>query len=76
MTDKRIFQRVPESYRGALLCAVLLVVSHAEIEIRIYRTNSEGDAQFLHSKCYIFEGADEEEAFVKVSDFIENGMGD
>lgn len=27
-----------------------------KFEIRVYRTNANGDAQFLHSKCYIFEG--------------------
>lgn len=28
----------------------------SKIKIRIYRTNDEGDAQFLHAKCYIFLG--------------------
>lgn len=28
----------------------------SSIKIRIFRTNDEGDAQFLHAKCYIFLG--------------------
>lgn len=28
----------------------------SKIKIRIFRTNDEGDAQFLHAKCYIFLG--------------------
>lgn len=28
----------------------------SKIKIRIYRTDEEGDAQFLHAKCYIFLG--------------------
>lgn len=50
---------------------------NSKIEIRIYRTNSEGDAQFLHSKCYIFEGADEEDYGVGIvgsSNFTSKGL--
>lgn len=27
-----------------------------KIEIRVYKTNDDGDVQFMHSKCYIFQG--------------------
>lgn len=27
-----------------------------KIEIRVYKNNDEGDVQFMHSKCYIFQG--------------------
>ena len=45
-----------------------------KIAIRIYRTDSEGDAQFLHSKCYIFTSAHEAIGIVGSSNFTQKGL--
>ena len=49
-----------------------------KLEIRVYRTNADGDAQFLHSKCYIFEGCHENNAIgigiVGSSNFTSKGL--
>ena len=45
-----------------------------KVEIRIYRTDADGDAQFLHSKCYIFIGKDDAVGIVGSSNFTEKGL--
>ena len=49
----------------------------SKVEIRIYRTDENGDAQFLHSKCYIFAGDDDATAgIIGSSNFTEKGLHD
>ncbi|MBQ2575455.1 MAG: DEAD/DEAH box helicase family protein, partial [Bacteroidales bacterium] len=45
-----------------------------KVEIRIYRTDADGDAQFLHSKCYIFIGNNDAVGIVGSSNFTEKGL--
>ena len=45
-----------------------------KVEIRIYRTDADGDTQFLHSKCYIFIGKDDAVGIVGSSNFTEKGL--
>ncbi len=45
-----------------------------KIEIRIYRTDPDGDAQFLHSKCYIFLGGNDAIGIVGSSNFTQKGL--
>ena len=46
-----------------------------KVEIRIYRTDEKGDAQFLHSKCYIFTGKSSEAVgIVGSSNFTKKGL--
>jgi hypothetical protein len=45
-----------------------------KIEIRIYRQNENDDAQFLHSKCYIFEGNSKAYGIIGSSNFTEKGL--
>lgn len=48
-----------------------------KVEIRIYRTDAKEDAQFLHSKCYIFTGDEEATAgIIGSSNFTEKGLHD
>lgn len=48
----------------------------SKLQIRLYRNDDEGDAQFLHAKCYIFIGKDEDNrsAIVGSSNFTEKGL--
>ncbi len=46
-----------------------------KVEIHIYRTDEKGDAQFLHSKCYIFTGKSSEAVgIVGSSNFTKKGL--
>ncbi len=46
-----------------------------KVEIRIYRTDDKEDAQFLHSKCYIFAGDEDATAgIIGSSNFTEKGL--
>lgn len=46
-----------------------------KVEIRIYRTDEKEDAQFLHSKCYIFAGDEDATAgIIGSSNFTEKGL--
>ena len=48
----------------------------SKIQIRIFRKNEEDDIQFLHSKCYIFDGAcvGTGYGFIGSSNFTEKGL--
>ena len=45
-----------------------------KVEIRIYRTDPDGDAQFLHSKCYIFIGGNDAVGIIGSSNFTAKGL--
>lgn len=70
--------KLKEEYMGSV--ALLQKYCHAEeseskIKIRVYRTNEEGDAQFLHAKCYIFLGDDEAtKGIIGSSNFTGKGL--
>ena len=46
----------------------------SKVEIRIYRTDEKADAQFLHSKCYIFTGKSDAVGIVGSSNFTAKGL--
>lgn len=48
----------------------------SKLQIRLYRKDANGDAQFLHAKCYIFIGNDSEnrKAIVGSSNFTQKGL--
>ncbi len=50
----------------------------SKLQIRLYRNDEDGDAQFLHAKCYIFIGNDEDnrKAIVGSSNFTQKGLED
>ena len=70
--------KLKKEYMGSV--ALLQKYCHAEeseskIKIRVYRTNEEGDAQFLHAKCYIFLGDDEAtKGIIGSSNFTGEGL--
>lgn len=45
-----------------------------KLEIRVYRTDANEDAQFLHSKCYIFIGENNSIGIVGSSNFTRKGL--
>lgn len=46
----------------------------SKIKIRIYKRNEEGDARFLHAKCYIFKSPDKSVGIIGSSNFTKKGM--
>ena len=47
----------------------------SKLKIRIYKRDSEGNAQFLHSKCYVFtDNADEAVGIIGSSNFTQKGL--
>lgn len=47
----------------------------SKLKIRIYKRDSEGNAQFLHSKCYIFtDNVDEAVGIIGSSNFTKKGL--
>lgn len=47
----------------------------SKLRIRIYKRDSEGNAQFLHSKCYVFtDNADEAVGIIGSSNFTQKGL--
>lgn len=55
-TDIKQLELKDEYKRAIHLLLQYCEEDNQKLEIRVYRTNTDGDAQFLHSKCYIFEG--------------------
>ena len=47
---------------------------NSKIKIRIFRKNDDGDAQFLHAKCYIFLGEERTCGIVGSSNFTQKGL--
>ena len=48
--------------------------NNPKIQIRLYEKNEKGEKQLLHSKCYIFKGADDSYGIIGSSNFTENGL--
>lgn len=46
----------------------------SKIKIRIYKRNNEGDARFLHAKCYIFKNPDNSIGIIGSSNFTRKGL--
>lgn len=47
----------------------------SKLKIRIYKRDSEGNAQFLHSKCYIFRGGEDDAVgIIGSSNFTQKGL--
>jgi len=46
----------------------------SKLQIRIYRKDNEGDAQFFHAKCYIFCGNDYAIGVIGSSNFTQKGL--
>ncbi len=64
-----------EEYKHAIqLLLQYCVGEDPKLEIRVYRTDENGDAQFLHSKCYIFMGNGDAVGIVGSSNFTAKGL--
>lgn len=48
----------------------------SKLQIRIYKTNEDGDAQFFHAKCYIFSGQNYAIGIIGSSNFTQKGLED
>lgn len=48
--------------------------AESKLQIRIYRKDEEGDAQFFHAKCYIFSGAGYAAGIIGSSNFTQKGL--
>lgn len=46
----------------------------SKLQIRIYKTDEDGDAQFFHAKCYIFSGANYASGIIGSSNFTQKGL--
>lgn len=59
-----------------LLLDFCTVDDNPKIEIRIYKKNEEDETQFLHSKCYIFDGLEVGKGFglIGSSNFTDKGL--
>ena len=65
--------KVKEEYKRV----VELLIRHCgsgKLQIRIYSKNSEGQEEFLHSKCYIFSSKDFSFGIIGSSNFTEKGL--
>lgn len=49
---------------------------NAKVQICLCKQNAEGDAQFLHAKCYIFKGAKRALGIIGSSNFTKRGLQD
>lgn len=47
-----------------------------QFEIKIYKRDENGDAQFMHAKTYIFKGDDDSCGIIGSSNFTKNGLQD
>lgn len=47
---------------------------NSKFQIRIYRKDNDGDAQFFHAKCYIFSGNDYAIGIIGSSNFTQKGL--
>ncbi len=62
--------------------AISLLLDHctdkedSKIQIRVFRTNENDEQQFFHSKCYIFDGHEQQAgyAFIGSSNFTKKGL--
>lgn len=50
--------------------------SEAKIQICMLPKREDGDAQFLHAKCYIFLGGDSDKGIIGSSNFTQKGLED
>lgn len=50
--------------------------NQSRIKVRIFKRDENGDAQFLHAKCYIFIGATESAGIIGSSNFTKKGLED
>ena len=48
----------------------------SKLQIRIYKTDEDGDAQFFHAKCYIFSGQNYAIGIIGSSNFTQKGLED
>lgn len=46
----------------------------SKIKIRLYKTDENGEAQFLHAKCYIFRGSTSYYGIIGSSNFTQKGL--
>lgn len=74
-TDINVLE-LKDEYMHAISCLLDYCTSdeNSKVEIRVYRTNANEDAQFLHSKCYIFVGENNAVGIVGSSNFTQKGL--
>lgn len=68
---------VTDEYVEAVRCIEDYCLENEEnskLQIRLYRKDANGDAQFLHAKCYIFLGQENKRAIIGSSNFTKNGL--
>lgn len=75
MTDINDLE-LKDEYKHAISCLLDYCTPDdgSKVEIRVYRTNANEDAQFLHSKCYIFVGDNNAIGIVGSSNFTQKGL--
>lgn len=76
-TDINELQLLPEYEKAiSLLLDYCTEEDDSKIQIRIYRTNEQDEVQFLHSKCYIFDGLSKGEGYgiIGSSNFTDKGL--
>jgi type III restriction enzyme, res subunit family len=64
---------IKDEYKS-IINLLLKYCSSGKIQIRVYSKNANGEAEFLHSKCYIFSGSSLSYGIIGSSNFTQKGL--
>lgn len=64
---------IKDEYKS-IINLLLKYCSSGRIQIRVYSKNANGEAEFLHSKCYIFSGSSLSYGIIGSSNFTQKGL--
>lgn len=64
---------IKDDYKN-VINLLLKYCSSGKIQIRVYSKNVNGEAEFLHSKCYIFSGSSLSYGIIGSSNFTQKGL--
>ena len=64
---------IKDEYKN-VINLLLKYCSCGKIQIRVYSKNANGEAEFLHSKCYIFSGSSLSYGIIGSSNFTQKGL--
>ena len=64
---------IKDEYKG-IINLLLKYCICGKIQIRVYSKNANGEAEFLHSKCYIFSGSSLSYGIIGSSNFTQKGL--
>lgn len=64
---------IKDEYKN-VINLLLKYCSSGKIQIRVYSKNANGEAEFLHSKCYIFSGSSLSYGIIGSSNFTQKGL--